>query len=73
MGSAFRVQGSDAKFCRPEPGTPNPEPFARSGQPLPLALPAQPMEAEVVRDSLLSVAGELDPRIGGPEIDQHRG
>jgi hypothetical protein len=31
------------------------------------------MEAEVVRDSLLHVAGVLDPQIGGPEIDQSLG
>jgi hypothetical protein len=27
------------------------------------------MEAQVVRDSLLHLAGELDPRLGGPSID----
>jgi hypothetical protein len=27
------------------------------------------MEAEIVRDSILAVTGELDPAIGGPEID----
>lgn len=30
-------------------------------------------EAEVVRDSLLHVAGRLDFTMGGPEIDQHAG
>lgn len=30
-------------------------------------------EAEVVRDSLLHVAGRLDFSMGGPEIDQHAG
>jgi len=28
------------------------------------------MEAEVVRDSILSVAGELETTMGGPEIDE---
>ncbi|HUQ92353.1 MAG TPA: DUF1553 domain-containing protein [Bryobacteraceae bacterium] len=31
------------------------------------------MEAEVVRDSILSLAGELDPAMGGPEIDETKG
>jgi hypothetical protein len=31
------------------------------------------MEAEVVRDSVLSVSGELDPKLGGPEIDHAQG
>ncbi|QDV35279.1 PSD1 and planctomycete cytochrome C domain-containing protein [Tautonia plasticadhaerens] len=31
------------------------------------------MEAEVVRDSLLHVAGVLDPEVGGPELDQSEG
>lgn len=31
------------------------------------------MEAEVVRDSVLSLAGELDPTMGGPEIDESKG
>ena len=35
--------------------------------------PAARMQAEVVRDSLLSVAGELDPTMGGHEIDHKEG
>ncbi len=31
------------------------------------------VEAEVVRDSVLAVAGELDTTLGGPEIDQSQG
>jgi mono/diheme cytochrome c family protein len=31
------------------------------------------MEAEVVRDSLLQVAGQLDPTMGGPEVDEKEG
>lgn len=31
------------------------------------------MEGEVVRDSLLYVAGQLDPTMGGPDIDHHLG
>lgn len=31
------------------------------------------LEAEIVRDSLLSVAGSLDAAIGGPEKDQNQG
>ncbi len=33
----------------------------------------QRMEAEVVRDSLLSIAGQLDTTMGGPEIDSAKG
>ena len=31
------------------------------------------MEAETVRDSMLLAAGELDPTIGGPELDHYSG
>lgn len=31
------------------------------------------LEAEAVRDSVLAVAGRLDPTIGGPEIDETKG
>ena len=31
------------------------------------------MEAEAVRDSILYVAGQLDPAMGGPEIDETKG
>jgi hypothetical protein len=31
------------------------------------------MEAEVVRDSVLSIAGKLDTTMGGPEIDETKG
>jgi hypothetical protein len=31
------------------------------------------MEAELVRDNVLHVAGSLDPRLGGPEIDHNAG
>jgi hypothetical protein len=31
------------------------------------------MEAEAIRDSVLAVAGKLDPAMGGPELDQHLG
>ena len=31
------------------------------------------MEAEVVRDSLLYLAGSLDLQMGGPEIDETKG
>jgi hypothetical protein len=31
------------------------------------------MEAEAVRDSVLYLAGELDPAMGGPEIDETKG
>ncbi len=33
----------------------------------------QRMDAEVVRDSLLSIAGQLDTAMGGPEIDAAKG
>jgi hypothetical protein len=35
--------------------------------------PVQRMEAEVVRDSLLHTAGELDLHMGGPELPQEQG
>ena len=31
------------------------------------------MEAELVRDNLLHIAGDLDPAMGGPEIDHQQG
>jgi hypothetical protein len=31
------------------------------------------LEAELVRDSVLSVAGRLDARMGGPDLDHHLG
>jgi cytochrome c553 len=31
------------------------------------------MDAEIVRDNVLYVAGQLDPKLGGPDIDQHLG
>ncbi len=31
------------------------------------------VEAEAVRDSVLAVAGRLDPTMGGPEIDETKG
>lgn len=31
------------------------------------------MEAEAVRDSMLALAGKLDPSMGGPEIDEKKG
>src|SRR5262249_20874183 len=34
--------------------------------------PVNRMEAEEVRDSLLAVAGELDPAAGGPDIPQEQ-
>lgn len=36
-------------------------------------MPARRMEAEVVRDSVLYVSGQLDLTAGGPEIDQSEG
>jgi hypothetical protein len=36
-------------------------------------MPSRRMEAEVVRDNLLYVAGNLDPTMGGPDIDQNLG
>ncbi len=31
------------------------------------------MEAEIIRDSTLAVAGQLDPKMGGPELDENSG
>ena len=36
-------------------------------------MPSRRMEAEVVRDNLLFAAGNLDPTMGGPEIDHNSG
>jgi hypothetical protein len=35
--------------------------------------PTQRMQAEVVRDSVLHLAGDLDPTLGGPDIDHNQG
>jgi len=34
---------------------------------------ARRMEAEAVRDSMLAIAGMLDPAMGGPELDETKG
>jgi hypothetical protein len=34
---------------------------------------ARRVEAESIRDSILHVSGQLDPTMGGPELDQHLG
>ncbi len=36
-------------------------------------MPSRRMEAELVRDNLLFAAGDLDEKMGGPEIDHHLG
>ena len=36
-------------------------------------MPSRRMEAEIVRDNLLQVAGNLDPTMGGPDIDHKLG
>lgn len=36
-------------------------------------MPSRRMEAEIVRDNLLHVAGDLDPAMGGPDIDHLQG
>jgi len=36
-------------------------------------MPQRRMEAEIVRDNILHVAGSLDTQIGGPEIDHNQG
>ena len=48
-------------------------PGDRPGQRLSLALLPRRAEAEVVRDSLFAVAGELDLTMGGPDIDHQLG
>lgn len=35
--------------------------------------PSRRMEAELVRDNLLFVSDDLDPAMGGPDIDNHQG
>jgi hypothetical protein len=35
--------------------------------------PSRRMEAELVRDNILYATGQLDPTMGGPEIDNHLG
>lgn len=35
--------------------------------------PSRRMEAELVRDNILYVSGDLDPAMGGPEIDHEKG
>src|SRR6185295_12049569 len=36
-------------------------------------MPRKRMEAEIVRDSVLYIAGQLDDRLGGPDIDHELG
>jgi uncharacterized protein DUF1553 len=36
-------------------------------------MPSRRLEAEAVRDSIFYVAGQLDPKMGGPDIDQNLG
>lgn len=36
-------------------------------------MPSRRMEGEIVRDNLLYVAGDLDPTMGGPDIDHMQG
>ena len=43
---------------------------SRSGQHLSVAHERSRVEAEAVRDSLLAIAGKLDPTMGGPEIEE---
>jgi Protein of unknown function (DUF1549)/Protein of unknown function (DUF1553)/Planctomycete cytochrome C len=67
----FRVQGSDLVSLNPEPRTQNP-----SIDPENLyywrANPRR-MEAEIVRDATLWVAGSLDAARGGPDLDPEQG
>lgn len=66
LSAAYRQQ-SDNAACRTQ---------ARSIDPdnkLLWRFPTQRMEAEVLRDSLLYVAGELDATMGGPEIPHEQG
>ncbi len=45
---------------------------ADSLRPAALRFHARRVEAETVRDCVLHAAGELDQRMGGPELDQHQ-
>jgi hypothetical protein len=66
LSEAYRMASHEA-----DPGHPGPS-LDPENRMLWRFRPAR-MEAEVVRDSLLHVAGVLDPQIGGPEIDQSLG
>ncbi len=62
----------------PQSSGPVPEPFASASALDPdnkwyWRFPAARMQAEVVRDSLLAVAGQLDETMGGHEIDHKQG
>lgn len=64
--SAYRMQSSTPDAMFP----------SRAIDPGNVALwhfPPQRLEAEAVRDALLHVAGQLDPRSGGPELDLAQG
>ncbi len=56
---AYRMRSSESRSRRPEC-------HDRPRQPLLLADESRRMEGEVVRDSVLFLAGRLDPRMGGP-------
>ncbi len=54
--------------------TPEPEGLARDPEDRYLwRFAPRRLEAESVRDSLLAVAGNLDPAMGGPDLDHHLG
>jgi hypothetical protein len=69
-GTGDQQQGT-GNNPNPEPRTPNPSIDPENNY----YWRANPrrLEAEIVRDATLAVAGSLDPAMGGPEIDQNAG
>jgi Protein of unknown function (DUF1553)/Protein of unknown function (DUF1549)/Concanavalin A-like lectin/glucanases superfamily/Planctomycete cytochrome C len=65
QGSGFRVQDSKPSALNPEPRTLNPFLLDTDNRLLWRFSPRR-LEAECVRDAMLSVAGQLNPEAGGP-------
>jgi mono/diheme cytochrome c family protein len=75
-GKGFRVQGSESQILNPEPRTLNPFPEPRTLNPLAAdpdnrllsRMRLRRLEAEAIRDAILSVSGQLDLTMGGPPV-----
>ena len=74
QGSKFKVQSSDGNTTlNIEPGTSNAPASIDPENRFYWRANVRRLEAEIVRDATLSVAGSLDPSMGGEEIDQNAG
>jgi hypothetical protein len=67
QGSEFGVQGSGKEVLNPEPRTLNPH-SADPDNRLLHRMPIRRLEAEAIRDTILTVSGRLDRRQQGPSV-----